>query len=90
MRSTSIFFKLYFNYSTKPSEKDTEAEADFDMVDLCFENSTDSFEGLIMTLCAARNQPDYIHFMSTYQVRYFVERQQNNFSKLKLLDNNFF
>uniref|UniRef100_A0A1B0FIS0 SMP-LTD domain-containing protein n=1 Tax=Glossina morsitans morsitans TaxID=37546 RepID=A0A1B0FIS0_GLOMM len=51
----------------EPSEKDTEAEADFDMVDLCFENSTDSFEGLIMTLCAARNQPDYIHFMSTYQ-----------------------
>ncbi|KAL9908239.1 uncharacterized protein ACN427_004004 isoform 2-T5 [Glossina fuscipes fuscipes] len=51
----------------EPSEKDIEAEADFDMVDLCFENSTDSFEGLIMTLCAARNQPDYIHFMSMYQ-----------------------
>uniref|UniRef100_A0A1A9WPX7 SMP-LTD domain-containing protein n=1 Tax=Glossina brevipalpis TaxID=37001 RepID=A0A1A9WPX7_9MUSC len=62
-----IFLNFILITLTKPSEKDIEAEADFDMADLCFENPTDNFEGLIMTLCAARNQPDYIHFMSMYQ-----------------------
>uniref|UniRef100_A0A1I8Q7Q7 SMP-LTD domain-containing protein n=1 Tax=Stomoxys calcitrans TaxID=35570 RepID=A0A1I8Q7Q7_STOCA len=64
--SSALTFNVEDNFDAPETKEDAAAENEDDFVDIMLEDS-ENIEGLLMSAGAARNDADYIKFMSLYQ-----------------------